>query len=604
LVRYLLLPDGTTTVTSLLRPHKKTLAIAFLAAVGESVASLLEPWPLKMVLDDVLRSKEIHDPLRQWFFSMAGNDKMMVIKMAAIASLLIASLDALCSYCEKYLTTSTGQWVLHDLRSRLYEHIQKLSLSFHDQRQSGDLLNRVTSDIDAIQSFISSGLIGSLINCLTLFGMVGLMFYLNWKFTLIALSVAPPLGFIVFHYTRLIKKSTRAVKKKEGEIISVINEVLSSMRTVKAFAREEYEQRRLEDQSLEGVAIAMKSRGLKARLAPIVEIIVAIGTAVVLWFGGRLVLSGELSAGSLVVFILYLGKMYKPMQELSKMTDSYSKASVGYERIREVLDTKREVKDLPGARKAGKLKGEIEFEHVSFEYEPRRPILSDVSFQVQPGQVAAFVGPTGAGKTTIISLIPRFYEVVSGVVKVDGLDVRQYTQKSLREQMSFVLQDTLLFHGPIWQNIAYGKPEASREEIIRAAELANAHEFIEKMPEGYDTIVGERGATLSGGQRQRISIARAVIRETPILILDEPSSGLDAASEQLVFEALDRLMQDKTAIVIAHRLSTIQRADIIFVLNDGVIVEAGNHSQLLRAGGLYATLHEIQFRDTADLGAA
>jgi ATP-binding cassette, subfamily B, bacterial len=320
----------------------------------------------------------------------------------------------------------------------------------------------------------------------------------------------------------------------------------------------------------------------------------------VLWFGARLVLSGEMDAGSLVVFILYLGKMYKPMQQLSKMTDAYSKAVVGYERIREVLETSNEIQDLPGARRAPKFKGEIEFENVSFSYESSNPILKDVSFKIEPGQVSALVGPTGAGKTTIISLIPRFYDPTSGVVKIDGNDVRRFQQKSLRQQISFVLQETLLFHGPIWNNIAYGKPEATRDEILKAAGLANAHEFIEKLPDGYNTILGERGVTLSGGQRQRIAIARAVIRNTPILILDEPSSGLDAASEKLVFEALDRLMEGKTSIVIAHRLATIQRANVIFVVKDGEIAERGNHEELLRAGGLYSELHEIQFQQSHD----
>jgi subfamily B ATP-binding cassette protein MsbA len=308
------------------------------------------------------------------------------------------------------------------------------------------------------------------------------------------------------------------------------------------------------------------------------------------------VLSGVLSAGSLVVFILYLGKMYKPMQQLSKMTDAYSKAVVGYERIREVFDTHNEIKDMPGARRAPKFRGQIDFENVNFGYEPATLVLKDLSFHIEPGQVAALVGPTGAGKSTIISLIPRFYDPTSGVVKVDGQDVRSFLQKSLRQQISFVLQETLLFHGPIWNNIAYGKPEASRAEILRAAEMANANEFIDKLPDGYNTILGERGVTLSGGQRQRIAIARAIIRNTPILILDEPSSGLDAASEKLVFEALDRLMEGKTSIVIAHRLSTIRRANCIFVLKDGSIVEQGNHDQLMAAGGLYSELHDIQFQ--------
>jgi subfamily B ATP-binding cassette protein MsbA len=287
--------------------------------------------------------------------------------------------------------------------------------------------------------------------------------------------------------------------------------------------------------------------------------------------------------------------MYKPIQELSKMTDTYSKAAVGYDRIREVLETERQVRDLPGAKRAPQLKGRIEFEHVNFGYEPDHAVLRDVSFKIEAGHVAAFVGPTGAGKSTIIGLIPRFYDPQSGVVKIDGIDVRRFKQKSLRQQISFVLQETVLFHAPVWQNIAYGRPEATRQEILRAAELANAKEFIEKLPHGYDTVLGERGMTLSGGQRQRIAIARAIIRNTPILILDEPTSGLDAASEKLVFEALDRLMQDRTAIVIAHRLSTVRRADVIFVIKDGSIVESGKHDELLNKGGTYAELYELQF---------
>jgi subfamily B ATP-binding cassette protein MsbA len=290
------------------------------------------------------------------------------------------------------------------------------------------------------------------------------------------------------------------------------------------------------------------------------------------------------------------------MQELSKMTDAWSKAAVGWERINEVLETHNEVRDLPGAVRAPALRGEIEFHNVSFRYNSETPVLRSINFTVEPGQLAALVGPSGAGKSTLISLIPRFYDPETGVVKIDGDDVRRYTQKSLRQQMSFVLQETLLFHGTIWYNIAYGRPRATREEIMRAARLANAHEFIEKLPHGYDTLVGERGVTLSGGQRQRIAIARAVIRNTPILILDEASSGLDSSSEKLVFEALDRLMEGKTTITIAHRLSTIAKADVIFVVNEGQIVECGTHDELLKQGGVYANLYELQFEhDAADV---
>ena len=588
-------PRRRLTIRELLKPHKWSLILGFVAVLGETLANLLEPWPLKIVVDYVFRSHESGGSLMWFVHSYVGADKFAVVKFACFAVLAIAILDAISTYSEKYLTTSIGQWVTYDLRRTLYAHIQRLSLAFHDEKRTGDLISRVTSDVDSIQSFITSSLLSTFINALTLVGMVAVMFWLNWQFTLIALSVAPVLFLIVYRFTRRIKNAARAVRKKESQVFSVVEEVLSSMRVVKAFTREEYEQKRLEQASLEEVESTLRARALKAKLTPLVDVIVAVGTCLTLWFGARLILNQSLSAGSLVLFYQYLSKMYKPMQELSKMTDSYSKAAVGYERIQEILHTDKEVHDLPRARRAPKFKGQIEFENVSFSYSPGQPILSGVSFTVKPGQVAALVGPTGVGKTTIISLVARFYDPVEGVVRIDGTDVKQFKQKSLREQLSFVLQENVLFHGPVWQNIAYGKPEAAREEIIRAAELANAAEFIEKMTNGYDTVVGERGVTLSGGQRQRVAIARAIIRNTPILILDEPTSGLDAASEKLVFEALDRLMEGKTVIVIAHRLSTIQRADIIFVVNGGVIVESGKHEELLKQGGLYAELHNLQF---------
>jgi subfamily B ATP-binding cassette protein MsbA len=326
-----------------------------------------------------------------------------------------------------------------------------------------------------------------------------------------------------------------------------------------------------------------------------VQVIVAVGTCLVLWYGVNLVMRGEITTGSLLVFLLYLGKMYKPMRDLSKMTDTMSKAAVGYERIHEVIETEDKIRNLPGAKKAPSFRGEIEFERVSFAYDNGYRTLNDVNLRVEAGQMAALVGPTGAGKTTIVSLIGRFYDPEKGVVKIDNRDVRDYKLKSLRRQISFVLQDTLLFRAPVWQNIAYGRPEASREEILRAAKLANADEFIRNMPQQYDTMVGEKGVTLSGGQRQRIAIARAIIRNAPILIMDEPTSGLDAASEELVFEALNRLMADRTTIVIAHRLSTVRRADVIFVIDHGTIVERGTHEKLIAAGNLYSQLHQIQF---------
>jgi subfamily B ATP-binding cassette protein MsbA len=587
-------PKGLSII-GLLGPHWKALSLALLAVLGEAGTGVLQPWPLKIVLDYLLQSKNppawLALPLR-WI----GHEKLAVLNFAVLAVAVIAVAGAISSYLENYLTTSVGQSVMHDLRRTLYHHIHRLSLAEHDEKRTGDLIGRVTTDIEAIQSFITTALLGILSSVLTLVGIIGIMLYLNWRFTLISLAIAPVLFLVVYIFTRRIKKASRAVRKKESELLSIVQEVFSSIRVVKAFAREDYEERRFERQSLENVETALQARNLKGTLSPIVDIIVAIGTCVMLGYGARLVLAGQLTPGGLVLFLFYLGMMYKPMRDLSKMTDTVSKAEVGFDRIREVLETESGMRDLPGARRAGRFQGKIEFDKVSFGYSPDQLILKDVSFEIAPGQVAAFVGPTGGGKTTIISLVARFYDPLSGEVKIDGTNIHNYTMKSLRQQISFVLQETLLFRAPVWENIAYGRPEANREEIIRAAKLANAHEFIDEMPEGYDTMVGERGVTLSGGQRQRIAIARAVIRNTPILVLDEPTSGLDAVSEQAVFEALDRLMEGRTCIVIAHHLATIRRANIIFVVKDNTLVERGTHDELLAAGGLYSELYDIQFR--------
>ncbi|HEU0175515.1 MAG TPA: ABC transporter ATP-binding protein [Blastocatellia bacterium] len=584
-------------INRVFRPHWKALSVAFVAVLIEGAASLFDPWPIKIVLDYALGSRPMPEWIARFILATFGEGKLAIIYFAAIATVVVAAVGAIASYTENCLTTRIGQMVMLDLRQMLYHHIQRLSLSFYDRTKIGDLISRVTTDVDAIQNFVSTALLGLVVNALTLVGMLAVMFYFNWRFTLIALSVAPILFLQVYTLTRRIKQATRAVRKKESEIVSVVAETLSSIRVVKAFAREDYEEKRLEKETLESIEMVLRARSIKARLAPIVDVIVATGTCIVLWYGARLVLQGQLTAGALVVFLLYLGKMYKPMRDLSKMTDTASKAVIGAERIRELIRLEDRVSDLPHARMAPRFRGRIEFDRVYFGYHETHPVLKDISLRIEPGQYVALVGPTGAGKSSIISLIPRFYDAFSGRLMIDGGDVRDFTLSSLREQISFVLQETILFHAPIWQNIAYGKPEASRDEIIRAARLANAHEFIERTPEGYETMVGERGVTLSGGQRQRIAIARAIIRNSPILILDEPTSGLDASSEKLVLEALGRLTTGKTVIVITHHLETIIKADVIFTLKDGRIVERGAHQQLLAQGGIYAHLYEDQFRD-------
>lgn len=591
--------DARASILSLLAPHKRSLVFAFLCIVGESAADVAQPWPLKIVIDNVIGHKQSHGWLFKVIRHTVGLDAHNILLFACGAVGLIAIVDALCSYGDKYLTTSVGQWVTHDLRRSLYAHVQRLSMSYHDHSKTGDLISRVTSDIDAVQTFIVQGLLGILVNILTLLFMIAVMFHMNWRFTLVALAVVPVLFAIVYNYTRRAKKLSREVRQHEGKMLSVVQEVLGSMRVVKAFAREDYEVHRLEGESLETVEASLRARAMKARLVPMVDIVVAAGTCAVLYFGASFALEGGLSPGSMVVFLTYIGKMYKPMQELSKTMDTFTKADIGYERIQEVIGSADDMRDAPNAKNAPELHGFIDVEEVSFSYSEDRPVLHSVSMHVEPGHTVALVGPTGSGKSTLVNLIARFYDPNDGVVKIDGCDVRNWKQKSLRSQISFVLQDTVLFSGTIWENIAYGRPEATKEEIIAAAEAANAAEFIDKLPQKYATTVGERGVMLSGGQRQRIAIARAIVRNSPILILDEPTAALDSQSEHLVFEALDRLMQNKTAIVIAHRLSTVRNANCIYVLKDGHIMESGSHDDLMvREHGIYRQLYDIQFHSS------
>jgi subfamily B ATP-binding cassette protein MsbA len=368
---------------------------------------------------------------------------------------------------------------------------------------------------------------------------------------------------------------------------------------VKAFGRQELEQKELGVVSQATVAAALKARSIKSLLSPVVTITVAICTAVVLWRGAYLILAGVMTVGALTVYLSYLSKFFKPVKDLATTTNAIAQAAVGVERVRAILDTDTIIPEKPNAITSPPLRGKVEFEHVAFAYDIQNPVLSDVTFTIEPGQLVGIVGPTGSGKSTVVSLLPRFYDPVKGTIKIDGFDIRDFKLHSLREQIGYVLQDTVLFHGTIAENIAFGRAGASREEIIKAAELANAHEFISKMAQGYDTMVGERGSTLSGGQRQRIGIARVMVRNNPILLLDEPTAALDSESEKLVIEALERLMKGRTVITIAHRLTTIRDADQIIVISDGVVAENGNHDQLMQKNGIYAQLHRTQFDTVA-----
>jgi ATP-binding cassette, subfamily B, bacterial len=579
------------SVTGLLRPHWPLLAVAGGAMLIQGLTELLEPWPLKIIFDYVLGAK----PVPNWLASWIGSERLAVLDMAALSVVLIAIVNASSAFADKYLTSTVGKRVGYELRHRLYHHVQRMSLSFYERRQTGDMVVRLTSDIDAAEDLIASVLAIAL-DLITILGMMAVMFYLDWRFSLIGLSVAPALFVMVYRYTRRIKDAAREVKAKESALASVVQEAMVSARVVKAFATEEREEQRLDEESRASVAAGLKARSLKARLAPMVDVIVAIGTCLVLWYGVRLVLTDALTAGALLVFVTYLAKMYKPMKNLSKMTDTLSKATISFERIRDVLGIESQIRDRPDARPAPRFAGRIEFANVEFGFAPDQVVLSGLDFTVAAGQRVALVGPTGSGKSTLLCLISRLYDPRQGQILIDGRDIRDYRLESLRRQISFVLQDTLLFRATVAENIAYGRPDATEEQILRAARLARADEFIQKLPKGYATELGERGETLSGGQRQRIAIARALIRDSPILLLDEPSASLDAESEAAIFEGLSTLTAGRTSITIAHRLATVRNADCIFVLDEGRIVERGSHGELLKAGGLYARLYRIQFR--------
>ena len=477
------------------------------------------------------------------------------------------------TYIDNYYTTSVGQWVANDLRIRIYEHLHRLSLRYYDNVKTGALMSTMTSDVATIQSFASSSTLGILVDLITIVFMVGLMFWLDWDFTLIAVGFTPFLVVFLFHFKKAVKEVTRTVRNRQSEIVAVVQEGLGSVRAVKAFGRQDLEVEHLEAASHATVEAALKARQVKSLLSPMVSIVVAICTGIVLWKGTSLIVAGTMTAGALTVYLAYLSKFFKPVKDLASMTSAIAQTTVALERIQTILSADDLIRERADASDPGRVKGAITFEHVAFGYGDDTPVLRDVSFSIEPGQVVGVVGPTGSGKSTVLSLLPRFYDPSGGRVLIDGIDVTTFKLSALRAQVGFVLQETVLFRGTIRENIAYGRPGATDEEVVAAAKVANADEFIAKMPHGYDSLVGERGDTLSGGQRQRIGIARAVIRNSPIMILDEPTAALDTESERLVIEGLERLMKGRTVIMIAHRLSTISNADKIVVLKDGVVAE-------------------------------
>jgi len=583
-------------IWSLLKPYRGSLVLISLAMLLQMAATVAMPWPLKVVLDNVVGEHKLpgwlSNALRPF---MSGGSKMEIAAAAAIALVVIALIGAVASYIANYYTASVGQWVANDLRIRTYDHLQHLSLHYYSTHDLGTLLSTITEDVQTIQAFASASTLGIFVDLLTIGGMLVIMFFLNWDFTLIAVAITPFVLLMISRFKKAVKKATKEVRKQQSEIVTVVQRGLESIKVVKAFGRQDLEEQELSMVSKATVDAALRARRVKALLSPAVTVIVSLCTAFVLWRSSALILKGTMTAGALTVFLAYLAQFFKPVKDLATMTNSIAQTAVGVERVRAILEADDVISEKPSARDPNVLRGDIDFDRVSFGYNQETQVLNDVSFKIKAGQMIGIVGPTGSGKSTIVGLIPRFYDPIAGKIAIDGIDSRDYKLRGLRSQIAYVLQETVLFRGTVADNIAYGKGNATRDEIVAAAKLANAEEFIAKMPHGYETMVGDRGDTLSGGQRQRIGIARAIIRNSPILLLDEPTAALDSESEKLVIDALTKLMRGRTVITIAHRLSTIRDADKILVMKDGVLAEEGSHERLMLLGGLYAELYNAQF---------
>ena len=582
-------------IRSLVRPYRWSLVLVLSAMIVETLMSVAGPWPLKVVLDNVVGTHHLPSWLAHLLVSMPdGAGKRGIALWAGAGFILIAAIGAAASYLESYWSECVAQNVAHDLRLRTYHHLQRLSLSYHDKHQTSASLSTLTTDIETIQDFASSGTLAILVDVLSVLGMLILIFWLKWDLALVAALTAPFLLWFVSRIRSAVKKATKQVRLIQAEIVAVEIQDLQSQRMVEAFGTQELEEARLRNVSRAAVQSALKARRIKSSVSPLVSVTVAACTAFVLWRGAGLVLAGAMTAGTLTVFLTYLAQFFKPVQDLAKMANSIAQTTMAAERIETILEAEEIIPERLNARIPSFLRGEIIFDHVGFRYDSEQPVLRDVSFRIEPGQFVGIVGSTGSGKSTVISLIPRFYDATAGRVLIDGVDVRDYQLQGLRKQFGFVLQDTVLFRGTVRENIGYGRPDATWVEIVEAAQLANAHEFIEQMPYGYETIVGERGTNLSGGQRQRLGIARALVHNSPILILDEPTAALDVDAEERVMEALERLMKGRTVVMIAHRLATLRNADKVIVVKDGVVMEEGTHDHLLSMCGVYSGLHKAQ----------
>ncbi|WP_405723219.1 lipid A export permease/ATP-binding protein MsbA [Anaerovibrio slackiae] len=562
-----------------IKPYKKRLAAAVVCIIMAAGANLYLPWIIKDMIDDVLMSKD-----------------MLMLNLIAAGILVVMFTRGVFYYGQSYLVSYVGQRVIIDVRSVLFRKFQKMPLSYYDRQQTGTVMSYITNDVSAMQSAIVDNLIELVTESSILIGSLAMMIYLDWKLSLLTLMTIPLVGFAMKIFGRKLKRSSTVIQERAAEITSLLQESISAIRVVKSFVRETYEIRRFEEQNWKNFQAAMKNVKLTSLLTPTVEFLAAIAVTFIVWFGGYEVVNEVITAGELVAFLTYAVNLANPVKRLSRVYAAIQKAMAAADRVFEVMDLDEKITDVPGAKPLPPIKGQVEFKDITFSYKEGQPALQHISLKAEPGQMIALVGPSGSGKSTIANLIPRFYDVDSGTISIDGHDIRQVTADSLREQIGLVPQETMLFSTTVMENIRYGRLDATDEEVVEAARAANAEEFIKDLPEGYDTKLGERGLNLSGGQRQRLAIARAILKNPRVLILDEATSALDTESEKIVQDALDKLMVGRTSFVIAHRLSTIFNADQIFVVENGHLREHGTHEELLAAGGLYSNLYNIQFR--------